>query len=57
MKPEDLRPGDILRDKEGELWNVEHVFPEKLVIVRRESLFDLEGWEKVDSYHITGKVK
>jgi len=54
LKPEDLKPGDILRAPNGELWNVDYVFPEKLVLYRRIDVFDLEGWKPVDSYHITG---
>lgn len=54
MKPENLKPGDILRAPNGELWNVEHVFPEKVVLKQRRDVFDLAGWEPVDSYHITG---
>lgn len=55
MKPTDLQKGDILRAPNGELWNVEYVFPEKIVVVRREDVFELAGWEKVDAYTLTGK--
>lgn len=54
MKPEDLRPGDIVRDPQGVLWNAEYVFPEKIVAVRRIDVLDLTGWEKVDHYTLTG---
>lgn len=54
MKPEDLKPGEILRDPEGNLWNAEYVFPEKIVAVRRKDVFDLTGWEKVNHYTLTG---
>jgi hypothetical protein len=49
LKPSDLRKGDIV-EKDGVLWNVLDVFPEKIVVHRDEHVFDLEGWEKVDMY-------
>jgi hypothetical protein len=55
MKPTDFTKGDIVRDKDGTLWNVEYVFDTKLVLVRRIDVFDLDGYEKVDSYQLTGK--
>lgn len=53
MKPEDLRRGDIICDPQGMLWNAEHIFPEKIVAVRRIDVFDLSGWETVDAYKLT----
>lgn len=55
MKPEDLERGDILRAPNGVLWNVECIFPEKIVVKRVEDVFDLSGWEKVDPYFLTGR--
>lgn len=57
MKPEDLKKGDILRDPDGTLWNVDFIHNDSLVVVRRIDVHDLKGWEKVDSYHLTGKGK
>jgi signal peptidase I len=46
MKREDIRPGDIVRDPKGELWNVQYVYPEKIVVVRRE---DGRRWTRTRS--------
>lgn len=55
MKPEDIKRGDILRAPDGELWNAEYIFPNKIVAVQRIDVFDLTGWEKAGSYNLTGK--
>lgn len=57
MKPEDLRPGDILRDpKTGDLWNVDQVLSNGgVLLIQRRSVYDLTGWVEVDSYRISGK--
>lgn len=59
LKPEDLKVGDILRDpRTGELWNVDQVLSNGgVLLIQRRSVYDLTGWEPVDSYHITGKPK
>lgn len=55
MKPEDLKPGDILRAPDGQLWNVDQVLSNGgVLVVQRQAVYDLTGWEPVDSYHITG---
>jgi hypothetical protein len=56
MKPEDLKKGDILRAPDGQLWNVDQVLSnDGVLVVQRQAVYDLSGWEPVDSYHITGK--
>ena len=56
MKPEDLKIGDILRDKDGALWNVDQILSNGgILVVQRKPVYDLTGFEKVDSYHISGK--
>lgn len=58
MKPDikHLRPGDILRGPDGQLWNVDQVLAnDGVLVVQRKAVYDLTGWEPVDSYHLTGQ--
>lgn len=51
-----LRKGDILRAPDGELWNVDQVLAGGgVLVVQRQAVHDLTGWEPVNSYFITGK--
>jgi hypothetical protein len=56
IKPEDLKPGDILRAPDGQTWNVDQVLSNGgVLVVQRQAVYDLSGWEKVDSWRITGR--
>lgn len=55
MTPEDLKPGDILRAPDGQLWNVDQVLSNGgVLVVQRQAVYDLTGWQPADSYHLTG---
>lgn len=60
MKFENLKPGDILRAPDGVDWNVDQVIlhgnvPVGVLLVKREAIYDLTGWEPVDSWRTTGR--
>lgn len=58
MKPEDLKPGDILRAPDGQLWNVDQVLSNGgVLVVQRQAVYDLTGWHPADAYHLTGEGK
>lgn len=58
MKTENLKPGDMLRAPDGQLWNVDQVLSNGgVLVVQRQAVYDLSGWVPVDSYHVTGKGK
>jgi hypothetical protein len=59
MKPEDLKPGDILRAPDGQLWNVDFILPTGgVLVVQRQAVHDLTGWEKPNAHQIlSGKEK
>lgn len=50
----DIRVHDILQ-KDGVMWNVVAVLPDKVVLQRTVETMDLRGWEKVDAYQLSGK--
>jgi len=57
LKTEKLKQGDIVRNtKTGEQWNVDMVLSNGgVLLVQRKAIYELDEWEPVDSYNITGK--
>ncbi len=57
VKTEKLRQGAIVRNKNtGERWNVDQVLPNGgVLLVQRKAIYELDDWEEVDSYQLTGK--
>lgn len=57
LKTERLKPGAIVRNtKTGETWNVDQVLPNGgVLLVKRMAIYELDEWEEVDSYRLTGK--
>lgn len=56
MNPNDLKPGDILRAPDGQIWNVDFILPTgSVMVVQRQAVNDLSGWQQVDAYReLTG---